>query len=88
MFSELLVNVWSTFVDVIGGLADGLKEAFRALIYVPEEIAGDAGNWLQRITYTTEISPFVRFLFTIGGFGLAIGIIYGIFRLIRGVAHR
>lgn len=89
MFSTLFGNVWQTFATVTSGLANGIKEAFAGLIYKVTGSAGapDVGGFDILIDKST-ISPLASFLFAIGGFGLAIGIIYGIFRLIRGVAHR
>ena len=89
MFTELFRNVWTTFVTVTGGLADGIKESFRSLIYkVNIETAGDESGHLDFIVVESSVSPLATFLFAVGGLGLAIGLIYAIFRLIRGVAGR
>ena len=86
MFTDLITNVFDTFVTVTGGLADGIKNAFKGLIYKAEYSVNPDGA--LEIVSSNELSPLVTFLFAIGGFALAVGIIYGIFRLIRGVASR
>ncbi|MBR2927168.1 MAG: hypothetical protein IKC31_06290 [Clostridia bacterium] len=75
-FVTLVEEMFSTFTVVISGMAGGLKEAFLQLIYVDPEGA------------TKEWSPLVIFLFVAGGVVLGMGLLTGIFGLIRGVAHR
>ncbi len=71
---ELISNVFSSFSDVITGLAGGLREAFTQLIYAN----GSEGAF----------SPLVLFLLTFAGVGLAAGILWKIFGLIRGKSQR
>ena len=67
--SELISEIFSSFSTVITGLADGLKSAFTSLIYTN----GTSG----------EFSPLVLFVFTMAGLGLATGILYKIFGMVR-----
>ena len=69
--SELITEIFSSFTTVIEGLASGLKGAFTNLIYV-DPAATDP-----------QFSPVVLFIFTMAGLGLASGILYKIFGLIR-----
>lgn len=69
--SGLITEIFSSFSTVIKGLADGLKTAFGELIYV-DPAATDP-----------TFSPLVLFLFTMLGLGLATGILYKIFSLIK-----
>lgn len=69
--SGLVTELFSSFTTVIGGLADGIKNAFENLIYVDPAAAEPA------------FSPVVLFVFTMAGIGLATGILYKIFSLIR-----
>lgn len=69
--SELISEIFSSFSTVIEGLASGLKTAFGHLIYV-DPAATDP-----------VFSPLVLFLFTMLGLGLATGILYKIFGLIK-----
>lgn len=72
--SELITAIFATFSTVIKGLAEGLKDAFSYLIYV-DPTASDP-----------KFSTFVLFLFTLAGVGLATGILYKMFGLIK--SHR
>lgn len=81
MFVELFETVFSTFAAVVGSLADGVKEAFNCLVYQVDV----SGAGVEFVNGT--LSNLARFLFSIGGFGLAVGVLYGIFGLIRGKAH-
>lgn len=72
--SELITAIFSTFTTVIQGLASGLKTAFSQLLYV-DPTASDP-----------TFSPLVLFIFTLAGLGLATGILYKMFGLIK--AHR
>lgn len=69
--SELITEIFSSFTTVIKGLAGGLKEAFMELIYV-DAAATDP-----------QFSPLVLFVFTMAGLGLASGILYKIFSMVR-----
>ena len=71
--SELITTIFDSFTTVITGLADGLNTAFTNLLYV----GGDT---------SAGFSPLVLFLFTMLGLGLASGILYKIFGLIRNKA--
>lgn len=72
--SELITAIFSTFTTVIQGLASGLKTAFSQLLYV-DPTASDP-----------TFSPMVLFIFTLAGLGLATGILYKMFGLIK--SHR
>ena len=67
---ELISTIFSSFTTVITSLAGGLQSAFTQLIYAN----GESGTF----------SPLVLFLFTMAGVGLAAGILYKIFGLIKG----
>lgn len=69
--SELITELFSSFTTVIEGLASGVKTAFTNLIYV-DPAATDP-----------QFSPVVLFIFTMAGIGLATGILYKIFSMIR-----
>ena len=69
--SELITELFSSFTTVIEGLASGIKSAFTNLLYV-DPAATDP-----------QFSPIVLFIFTMAGLGLATGILYKIFGLIR-----
>ena len=69
--SELVKEIFSSFTEVIKGLSGGIKDAFTNLIYV-DAAATDP-----------QFSPIVLFVFTMAGVGLATGILYKIFSLIR-----
>ena len=67
--ADLVTSIFDTFNTVIEGLANGLKTAFTNLIYTDST--------------ATAFSPLVLFVFTMAGIGLAAGILYKIFALIR-----
>ena len=67
MFSDLISEIFSSFTTVIGGLATGIKSAFNELIFDLPDGSG----------------PLIYFIFAIAGVGLATGILYKIFGLIR-----
>ncbi|MBQ8433020.1 MAG: hypothetical protein IJX28_09075 [Clostridia bacterium] len=69
--TKLIEEIFSSFSTVIKGLAGGIKDAFGNLIYV-DPAATDP-----------TFSPVVLFLFTMLGLGLATGILYKIFGLIK-----
>ena len=69
--SDLITELFSSFSTVIGGLADGIKGAFTNLLYVDPNATDP------------QFSPIVLFIFTMAGLGLASGILYKIFGLIR-----
>ena len=68
---ELITTIFTSFTTVIGGIADGLKEAFVNLVYVDPAAADPT------------FSPLVLFIFTMAGLGLAAGILYKIFGMVR-----
>ena len=72
--SELITAIFSTFTVVIQGLATGLKTAFSQLLYVDPAAEHPV------------FSPMVLFIFTLAGLGLATGILYKMFGLIK--SHR
>lgn len=69
--SELITELFSSFTTVIEGLASGIKSAFTNLLYV------------NPAAENPQFSPIVLFIFTMAGLGLATGILYKIFGLIR-----
>ncbi len=69
--SELITNIFTSFSSTINGLSGGMKEAFTNLIYVDPSATDPV------------FSPLVIFIFTMLGLGLATGILYKIFGLIR-----
>ena len=67
-----LVNqIFQSFNVVITGLASGLKGAFENLIYVDPSATNPT------------MSPLVMFIFTMLGLGLATGVLWKIFSLVR-----
>ena len=69
--SELVRELFSSFSVVIKELSMGIKDSFRYLIYT-DPTATDP-----------QFSPIVLFIFTMAGLGLATGILYKIFGMIR-----
>lgn len=69
--SELITTLFSVFTTVITSLAGGLKTAFANLLYVDPAAS------------SPEFSPVVLFLFTMAGVGLACGILFKMFALIK-----
>ena len=69
--SELIKELFSSFTTVITELSGGIKEAFLNLIYVDPAVTDP------------QFSPIVLFIFTMAGLGLATGILYKIFGMIR-----
>ena len=70
----LVQAIFATFVTVIQGLAGGLKNAFSLLLYVDPAAENPV------------FSPMILFIFTLAGVGLATGILYKMFGLIK--SHR
>lgn len=68
--SELISEIFTSFTTVITGLADGIKQAFNAILYTE----GASGAY----------SPLILFLLTFGGLALAMGLFWKLFGLIRG----
>ena len=75
-FSDLTENMFDSFVNVIEGFSQGLKNSFSNLIY------------LDPTAENLEFSPLVIFLFVGGGLALAMGVFYKVFGMIRGVAKK
>ena len=69
--SGLITEIFNSFTVVITGIADGIKSAFNNLLYVDPAVENP------------EFAPIVLFLFTMLGLGLATGILYKIFGLIK-----
>ena len=67
---ELITAIFSSFTTVITSLASGLQSAFTQLIYAN----GESGTF----------SSLALFLSTMAGVGLAAGVLYKIFGLIKG----
>ena len=72
--TELVQAIFATFMTVIQGLAGGLKTAFSQILYVDPSASDPV------------FSPMVLFIFTLAGVGLATGILYKMFGLIK--SHR
>ena len=70
-FSNLVTEMFSTFKTVITGTSGGIKDAFVNLVYVDPAVDNP------------EFSPIILFVFTMAGVGLAVGILYKIFSLIK-----
>ena len=69
--SKLITEIFGSFTEVIKGLSGGIKDAFSNLIYVDPAAT------------EPQFSPIVLFIFTMAGLGLATGILYKIFGMIR-----
>lgn len=72
--SALVESIFESFSTVIKSLASGIKDAFSMLLYVDPTASNPT------------FSPLVLFLFTMAGVGLAAGILYKMFGLIK--SHR
>jgi hypothetical protein len=69
--AQLVEELFGSFTTVIESLAGGIKNAFTNLIYVDPAAT------------SPEFSPVVVFVFVMAGIGLATGILYRIFSMIR-----
>lgn len=69
--TQVVTNIFSGFSETISGLAGGFKEGFTNLFYVDPS--------------ATElvVSDLAQFGFIMLGVGMAIGIVYGLLRLIK-----
>lgn len=74
MFSNLVTEMFSSFTDTMKGMSAGFQNAFNKLIYAD----GTSGTF----------SDITIFLFVVLGIGLGTGVLFGIFKLIQGLAHR
>lgn len=72
---QLVSNIFESFSTVLTGLSSGLTTAFNNLLYTNGNIEGG-------------FNPLVTFVFTMAGVGLAAGILWAIFGLIKGNSHR
>lgn len=72
--TKLIEEIFSAFSAVITGLTSGLKDAFGNIIYVDPAASNPV------------FSPMILFLFMMAGLGLATGIVYKIFGMVK--AHR
>ncbi|MBE6601228.1 MAG: hypothetical protein E7637_01820 [Ruminococcaceae bacterium] len=68
---SLVSDLFSSFSTVIEGLAGGIKTGFTHLLYTDPSAADPA------------FSPLVQFIFVMAGIGLATGILYKMFGLLR-----
>lgn len=75
---ELVQAIFSTFGEVMSGLAGGLSDGFSRLIYVYD----------AQGAVTDEFNPLILFIFTIAGISLAAGVLWGLFAMIKGASHR
>ena len=73
---ELVTTIFSTFTETITGISGGLSEAFQRLLYV-------YNNGVK----TEEFSPLILFVFTVAGIGLAAGILWRMFAMLKGSSH-
>ena len=69
--TDLIEAIFDSFTTVITGLGSGLKEAFSNIIYVDPAATSPV------------FSPLVIFIFVMSGLGLATGVFYKIFGVIR-----
>lgn len=74
MFSNLVTEMFDNFTGTMKGMAYGFQNAFNKLVYAN----GTSGDF----------SDITIFLFVVLGIGLGTGILFGIFKLIQGLAHR
>ena len=76
---EIVKNIFSSFTDVISGLAGGIQSAFSHILWKGVTDAQGA------TTYVAEngLSDVAQFGFIFLGVSLAIGLVYGAVRLIR-----
>lgn len=72
---SMITEIFQSFTTVIPALARGIKDGFMELLYVDPEAS------------TLVISDPVKFLLVFGGVGLAMGVFWRVFRLIRGRTH-
>ena len=72
---DMIKTMFSSFTDVIEGLGNGIKVAFTTLIY-------EDPNAAEKV-----LSDPAQFAFIVGGAGLAIGVVFGLFRLIKRRGH-
>lgn len=72
---QFVTMIFSGFTDTIKGLAGGIKDGFLNLIYVDPSAS-------EKV-----MSDIAEFCFVAGGVTLAIGIVWGTFRLIRAKSH-
>ena len=71
----MISTIFESFTDVITGLADGIKEAFMHILYENPEAT-------EKV-----ISDPIQFLLIFGGLGLAMGVFWKVFGLLRGKTH-
>lgn len=69
--SELVQMMFSSFTDVVTGLASGIKDATLNLIYVDPSAE------------VKELSDVVQFIFIIAGISIAMTVFFMVFRLVR-----
>lgn len=69
---EMVSTIFSSFSEVITGLATGIKDAFGAIL------------WQDPTASEKAISDPVKFALIFGGVALASGLVMGAFRWIRG----
>ena len=69
---ELITSMFSSFSDVISGLAGGVKEMFMNLLYE------------NPTAEVLVVSDFAKFGFIMAGLSLALGLGYFIIKKIRG----
>ena len=68
---EIITSMMQGFTDTMSGLTTGIREGFTSLIY--ETSAGGE----------QVLSNLAKFGFVIGGFGLAVSVVFVLFKLIR-----
>lgn len=68
---EIVTTIFSSFTDVIGFMSDGIKTAFMNILYADPNAA-------EKV-----ISDPVKFFMVLLGMGMAGGLVFGAFKLIR-----
>ena len=68
---EAVKTMFSSFTEVIGSLANGIKNAFMNILYVDPEAE------------TKVLSDPVQFFLIFGGVTLAIGLVMGAFKFFK-----
>ena len=75
----IVETIFDTFTEVMTGLSEGLTTAFNHILYTYDA----SGN-----INTSEFNPLILFIFTVAGIGLAAGILWKMFGMIKGASGR
>lgn len=68
---DLITELFSAFTETITGLSTGIKDAFLSILWTDPDAASPV------------LSDFAKFGFIMMGFGVALSLVYGAFRLFR-----